>query len=309
MKETASAVASADDRATSGRTALAKVALAAAVVVCVGYLDYVTGPRWGFSLFYLAPVAWLAWQVNALWSFALALAAAVFWYLAEVPYYADTLPTFWNSLTRLVIYVGAAGFLRRIKKQRDDLRLLLRAETELARTDPLTGLANRLAFEHLLAREVLRAEHHRSHFALGYLDLDNFKRLNDRYGHDAGDQALKRAAESLKGALRRDDVAARLGGDEFAFICVDTPFDALALIAARILDSTQDVGDAFPEAELSASVGIVWIESAPPAAADLLKMADRLMYGVKRSGKGRVAIERFGERPSRRPPAPPPGSD
>ncbi|MCB9583879.1 MAG: GGDEF domain-containing protein [Polyangiaceae bacterium] len=298
MRELASAAESA-----GRQVAWAKVVLASAAVAAVGYVDYATGPRWGFSLFYLGPVAWLAWQVGARWSVALALAAAGSWYLAEAPYYTDTLPTLWNAFTRLVIYVGVALFLRRIKKQRDDLRLLLRAETELARTDPLTGLANRLAFEHLLGRELLRAEHHRTHFALGYLDLDNFKRLNDTYGHEAGDQALKHAAESLKAALRRDDVAARLGGDEFAFICVDTPFEALGPIAARILASTQEVGEAFPKAELSASVGIVWVESAPPEAAALLALADRVMYGVKRSGKGRVAIERFGERPSRRPPA------
>lgn len=291
------------------RTSLSTIVLAGGVVTLVGCLDYVTGPRWGFSLFYVAPVAWLAWQVGTRWSAALAVLAALYWYLAEIPYYSDNLPTLWNALTRLVIYVCAAVFLRRIKKQRDDLRTLLRAETALARTDPLTGLGNRLAFEHLLNREIVRAEHTGSHFAIGYLDLDNFKQLNDRYGHDAGDQALKRTAESLKNALRRDDGAARLGGDEFAFICVDTPFEALEPIAKRILTSTQEVGSSFPEANLSASVGVVWIESAPAEAADLLKLADRVMYGVKRGGKGRVAIERFGSRPSRRPPAPSPGLD
>ena len=275
-----------------------RIALAAVAVGAVGYLDYVTGPRWGFSLFYVAPIAWLAWQVGARWSLALALLAATLWYLAEAPYYDDRLPSLWNAFTRLVIFGGVAGFLQCIRRQRDDLRLLLRAETELARTDPLTGLSNRLAFEQALTRERLRAEHQHSHFALGFLDLDNFKQLNDRYGHDAGDQALKRTADSLRGALRRGDVAARLGGDEFAFICVDTPDEALEPIAERVLVGTQEVSTGFPEAQLSASIGVVWVEAAPPDAQALLRLADQVMYGVKHSGKGRVAIERCAQRSS-----------
>lgn len=157
--------------------------------------------------------------------------------------------------------------------------------------DPLTGLVNRAAFNDRVAQALTRVERKDSTLAVLFLDLDNFKTINDRWGHAAGDHVLITVAERLRECLRTTDAAARLGGDEFAILVEDIPDTAAAVqVAERVLDVLhQPLALEGQELYLGVSVGIAWSYEGQ-SVTDLLRHADSAMYSVKHTGKGCYAI-------------------
>ncbi len=169
-----------------------------------------------------------------------------------------------------------------IERKRMEKNLFLRANF-----DDLTGLANRAMLESRLAMALQRSERIGSVLALLYIDLDGFKRINDQYGHDAGDTVLKAVALRLQQALRAYDTPARLGGDEFAALLEDiaTPRD-VATIAQKLLAAiTAPIPYYRNQLHIGASVGIV-CSNAPVSQAEMLHHADAAMYRAKREGGG-----------------------
>jgi diguanylate cyclase (GGDEF)-like protein len=161
----------------------------------------------------------------------------------------------------------------------------------LAARDGLTGLYNRRSFDELLAQAVAREERSpRGGFALLMLDLDHFKKLNDTYGHPAGDAALRHAAQTLGLGLRKNDVIARYGGEEFAVILDGADLRQAGELAERVRDALARGGLVFEGARISvtASFGLaLWPGDGrePPA---LLAAADRALYAAKQAGRNRV---------------------
>ena len=159
----------------------------------------------------------------------------------------------------------------------------------LAQHDPLTGLANRRLLQEHLDRTLAGAARRNGVVAVLFIDLDGFKALNDKYGHDLGDWVLSEMAARLESALRRSDLAARIGGDEFAVILDDLKGvgDAQAM-AIRLLEalSLPCIRNELT-VQLGASIGIALNDSAEADAETLLRFADRAMYRAKREGKGR----------------------
>ena len=155
----------------------------------------------------------------------------------------------------------------------------------LALTDPLTGLRNRRAFE-----EGLTIAYEQAHpFSVVFIDLDGFKGVNDRLGHEAGDKALQHAAGAFLRAVRAVDTAARLGGDEFALLLPSADAASAERIAGRALEELRTVTHDHPEWKgLSASFGLATRQQASSAAA-LLERADKAMYRAKRAGGDRIA--------------------
>ena len=156
--------------------------------------------------------------------------------------------------------------------------------------DPLTGLANRALFSKLLARTLAAAARRERQTTVLYIDLDDFKRINDTLGHEAGDQLLVQVAQRLRASVRREDTPARLGGDELAVLAEDLSRREAADLALRLLADLEPpfrlAGQAIT---VGASVGIA--QSAPDETAeDLLRHADTAMYVAKTSGKGRFAF-------------------
>ncbi|MFN8524977.1 MAG: EAL domain-containing protein [Chloroflexota bacterium] len=158
--------------------------------------------------------------------------------------------------------------------------------------DPLTGLANRVLFRERVEHALKRIERSEGHVAVLFLDVDDFKTINDSVGHHAGDRLLLSVAERLRGCLRTADTAARLGGDEFAVLLEDAPDAAGAVLAAeRILEAVQRpimVGG--KEVPIRASVGIALNDREHHTADEILRDADVAMYAAKADGKGRYAI-------------------
>jgi diguanylate cyclase (GGDEF)-like protein len=154
--------------------------------------------------------------------------------------------------------------------------------------DPLTGLANRLLFmnrvDYVLKRRTGNA-------AVIYVDLDNFKPINDTYGHEAGDAVLKAAGERLVSSLRPSDTAARLGGDEFAVLLVDIPEEHIGVVADRIVGNlTKPIEFDGRELEVGASLGVASAASGALDADSLVRNADVAMYVAKHGGKGRLSV-------------------
>ena len=152
----------------------------------------------------------------------------------------------------------------------------------LANTDPLTGLFNRRRFQEALRYEVDRARRYGT-VSLMMIDLNWFKLLNDQYGHNAGDEALKTVAQLLRSRCRTTDICARLGGDEFAVILPQTGADGSAIVRQSILDLIEQTRLPWQgeELKLSLSVGIATLSGETPAPEDLMAAADAEMYGHK----------------------------
>ena len=158
--------------------------------------------------------------------------------------------------------------------------------------DPLTGLANRDLLLDRLAQALQRAERHKTHVAVLFLDLDNFKLINDSLGHTAGDHLLVDVGRRLTAQLRETDTAARFGGDEFVLVCDDLGDDKEAIhIADRVTSALRPpfkIDDR--EIYVTASVGIAVPSSSARAPDQLLQDADQAMYRAKRRGGGRFDV-------------------
>ena len=158
---------------------------------------------------------------------------------------------------------------------------------EAAFTDHLTGLANRRRFERQLEREVGRVERFGHPFTLLMLDIDSFKKLNDSFGHDAGDDAIRRLGKVLREGTRGIDMAARIGGEEFAVLLVETSKDGGFEVAERLRSAIKSLE--IPRAgSITASFGVAECPSDAQTAADILKAADVALYEAKRNGRDQV---------------------
>jgi diguanylate cyclase (GGDEF)-like protein len=162
---------------------------------------------------------------------------------------------------------------------------------EAAFTDHLTGLANRRRFERQLEREVARMERYGHAFSLLMIDIDSFKDLNDSFGHDAGDDAIRRLSKVLREGTRGIDLAARIGGEEFAVLLVETSKEGGFEVAERLRAAIKVLE--IPSARrITASFGVAECPTDAQTAADVLKAADVALYEAKRNGRDRVvAIE------------------
>ncbi len=153
--------------------------------------------------------------------------------------------------------------------------------------DTLTGLPNRALFEDRLAQSILYAHHHNECLALLFIDLDNFKQINDTLGHTVGDDVLKITAERLSGCIEKSDTLARLGGDEFTIILqnMHSPQD-IGKVARRLLDTLKPtVKIDKHDLHISASIGISLYPKDAQNEEDLLKFSDTAMYRAKEKGK------------------------
>jgi diguanylate cyclase (GGDEF)-like protein len=166
----------------------------------------------------------------------------------------------------------------------------LDAEISLSRRDTLTLLPNSRAFYEYAEILLAGAKRSRRPFTMAYIDLDNFKEVNDKYGHPQGDVALREAADVLRRATRSSDIAARLGGDEFALLLPDTGPEAAQTVLDRISKLLKETMRQH-EWPVTASIGAASFLQAPDTVDQAVQAADSIMYRVKEAGKGHVGIE------------------
>lgn len=186
-----------------------------------------------------------------------------------------------SILSVMVMVVGSSKVLSRTL-----------AELEYyAMHDPLTGLYNRRQFNNMLEYEIGRSERHEHEFSLLMLDLDDFKDINDSYGHPTGDDALGGVAEILREHIRKGDLAARVGGDEFAVILMETGRDGATTVAANLGRALREHVFTAPDGKyfhLTVSIGIATYPVDGKNETDLLAGSDVAMYRAKEMGKDSV---------------------
>lgn len=255
------------------------------LVAGIGFLDYLAKD---FSLLVLdlVPVALAAWFVGLWAGIAMSLASAASWLITDIietPSHSHFLVHYSNAAAQFIFFAVVAYFLLALKNS------LLR-ERELARRDPLTGSFNGRAFVELAWREINRARRYKHPFTFAYMDIDDFKHVNDRFGHAAGDDLLRTVADSIKANLRTVDTVSRLGGDEFAIVLPETGHEGAAVVMGRLrnllADTVQRKGW-----HATFSMGVVTYLSPPDTVDAMIKKSDLLMYEAKGAGKDMIKYE------------------
>lgn len=247
-----------------------------AAILILGIIDYATGAELAFSIFYLFPVGLAAWYLGWEAGAALSILSALAWYIADtlvrtVPYEDPIIPA-WNTGVRLMTFLIVTVLI-------NVLHTTLEREAINARIDPLTGAPNTRAFYEAAEVQISLLKRYQRPFSILYLDIDNFKQLNDTHGHSAGDSALKMVTLTLKQNLRTGDTVARLGGDEFAILLTEADARAAEIVSTRIQSTLRS------NLTLTCSIGALTCVVSPPSVDELIRKVDHLMYEAKRGGK------------------------
>lgn len=180
---------------------------------------------------------------------------------------------------------------QRVAERTADLERANEELTRLARHDPMTGLLNRRGFTERLRSALSHAERRRSPLAMVIVDADHFKRINDTFGHDAGDETLKRIAEALRVRLRESDVVARLGGEEFVLLLPDTSPESARLVADDIVATIAAI-EIPGVGRVTVSCGVSAVSLGLDDGTAALRHADEALYRAKAAGRNRaVAYE------------------
>lgn len=253
------------------------------LIILVGFCDYITGYEISFSIFYIIPISLVSWEFNRFWGVVTAFLSAIVWFYIEFnsnEIYSSYLIPIWNGIVRLIFFLIVSILLSRLKQSLD-------YEKRLARTDNLTGAVNGRFFYELLQIEMNRTQRYQNPLTIVYVDLDNFKMVNDKLGHAKGDQTLKIVVDYLTQHLRNSDTIARLGGDEFAILMRDTDQQCAKVSLARIQNGLLKEMK-FYELPISVSMGALTYNHSLISLDELIRIADNLMYEVKRDGKNGV---------------------
>jgi diguanylate cyclase (GGDEF)-like protein len=249
------------------------------LIAGVGVLDYLTGYELSFFVFYILPISMLAWKGRWLGLLGSAASAAV-WTFANVEAgltYSSTFVLCWNIIVRLLTFVILTLLISVLAESNARLE-------RVSRIDPLTGAANSRAFLELLNSEIERTRRYRRSFTLCYLDLDNFKSINDIFGHAVGDDVLRTFVSIVRGQIRSSDVIVRLGGDEFALLLPEADESAAHVVIDKIHAATKSSMNA-KGWHVTISAGSLTCLDSRRGAEELIKMADDLMYQAKAQGK------------------------
>jgi diguanylate cyclase (GGDEF)-like protein len=254
--------------------------------VCVPLLwffDTITGPDLSFLVFYFVPVLFATWFSGRRAGIIFSIMCAGAWFFSDVmshSSYSHPAVPYWNVAVKCGIFLITVELLFRLKKA-------LTREMELARKDELTGAANRRSFFESAQIEIDRTHRYKHPFTLAYFDCDDFKQINDTFGHVTGDKVLRIICATIINNIRSTDVLARLGGDEFALLLSETGYDQAHAVVeklnAMLLEklSKERIAATF-------SIGVVTFLRPPSSVDDLLKKTDAVMYSVKRDGKNTI---------------------
>lgn len=236
--------------------------------------------------FYAIPITLASWYGSRKSGILLTLFSALILVLTKVIFLQAPVssPTyFFESLAFILAYLGLAIIVT-------NFRNIHRVEVLAADTDDLTGISNSRSFYVELANELVRSHRYGHVFSLAYLDVDEFKHINDSQGHMEGDRLLIEVAKCLKTSLRKTDTAARLGGDEFACLFPETDRQK-AEIAFTSVSETLRKRMKEHGWDVTFSAGLVTFDTIPEDVKEAIKVADELMYSVKNGEKNNIAYK------------------
>lgn len=257
--------------------------IAIGTVLVLGFIDYFTGTEFSLSFFYLLPVAIMAWAGNKNSGLVFSVLCASVWLTTNL-LAGQILSTLfvgvWNTLIRFGFFATVAILLAELRHALDEERIL-------ANTDPLTGVLNRRSFNDIIEKKMIIAEVNKRPYTMVYIDLDNFKAVNDSLGHAVGDLVLRSVVDTTQKHIRNTDFLARLGGDEFAILLTDADQENARLIVERLQSSLLEEMKS-KEWGITFSIGVLTVMNMPESVDKLIQLTDTLMYRVKNSGRNAI---------------------
>lgn len=234
------------------------------------------------GILYVIPVLLAASYDGLGWGISFALATALLRFgvgIDQMPLETTLQVRILNEAAYLAVVGVAIAGLSQLRRTQAQLQLL-------ATHDPLTTVLNARAFASHVAQELGRNRRYGRPLALIYLDLDDFKKVNDAHGHATGDAVLRLVADAMRSAVRQADVVGRLGGDEFGVLMPETDGTLAHAVATRLAAGIRTVFRGTPS--VTASIGVVAVSGTEAGSDELLRKADQAMYEAKRAGKDRV---------------------
>ena len=264
------------------------ISMGLAFVALVGVKSLPMSAEVSYWIFYLIPVFLVTWfskrwvgiMISTICAFTLFIADISSW----ITYSHFTIP-YWSAIARL-------GSFLILTFTFSSLKSALKNEKEFSRMDSLTGVGNRRYFNELAEMEIHRSFRYKHPFTILYIDLDDFKIINDYFGHSKGDHVLRSVAQTIQKEIRSTDKIARLGGDEFVVLLPETGFEAAEVISSKIRRVSAEITqrEAWP---ITFSMGGVTFTGPPPKVDEILRISDGLMYAVKNSGKNGIKHEMY----------------
>ncbi len=276
--------------ARSGNAPILITASAFLLLLAVATLDArLADTRFSVLLFYLIPIAWAAWFAGQTPALVVAVFSACLRFgvesVEEINSGAARPELMWSIASELLFFLIFTGLLLKVHAQ-------LELERSLARSDGLTRLLNARAFEIAVSAERERLRRYGRVPSLIYFDLDNFKWVNDKMGHAAGDEVLQTIARVVSANIRQVDFAARLGGDEFALLLPETDREGACIVLERLQEKLLCAMQK-RDWPVTVSFGCISFHSPPASVNLMLQAADAAMYSAKNSGKNRIEVRIF----------------
>lgn len=257
----------------------------------IAWADFNTTPDARFSFLYLVPILVAGWWAGRAFALLCAVFSTAGVILNDVTFHSDGtgVVLLWNEFTRATTFAATAIVSQNLRRARDRLTREREEAFQLAIRDPLTGVYNRYFMREQLELLHSMAASYRRAYSVIALDLDGLKEVNDRFGHQAGDIALREFADDLRSSIRPGDIPVRIGGDEFLVVLPNTEVEDAVPIAERIVAAVR-VRDGAPRSVAGVSAGVAtW--RAGRDTGEVLAVADRLLYITKRGGGKSVTAE------------------
>lgn len=267
----------------------------ALAIAALGLAEGWVGSAPAFGLVYLPIVGAAAWFLGGV----PALVAVGVVALARALGGGVAGPVLATETVFLGVVAGAVAKIRADRRRTERFRTfvhgLLERQAKTARLDPLTEVMNRRGFFEQLYVELARWERGGPSFGVIYLDLDNFKQINDRHGHDRGDQLLCEVARRIEDNVKETDVAARIGGDEFVILCWNADAEVVRQVAERLHRRIDRLADQFDAVEFGISVGVACFDEPPGEVEEVVRRADAAMYEAKHSQHCQIVVWEAGD--------------
>jgi len=266
------------------------VVICFAVALTIGVIRYLTGPEWALSAFYLFPIILVTWKAGIGAGIFISFTSAISWLVADLMMgnvFSHAVIPYLNEAFRLFVFMVITCIIHK-------LRIALESQKELAGTDPLTSVANRRAFYDLANLELNKSLRYQTPISFLYLDIDNFKKVNDNFGHPTGDQLLRSVANTIENNIRAIDLIVRFGGDEFGILLAETDAESATQVVEKLkkklLELVLDNG--WP---VTFSTGVATFISPPSTIDEMIDTADAQMYFAKQNGKNRTRYKVIAE--------------
>lgn len=251
------------------------------LVMSVAVCDYKTAEDISFYVFYSLPLFLAAWFIGIWAGILVSFVSSLLWGFVDLKTSEHSLAILYLDTLLRLSFFAAVSLLISI------LHDAFEREKDSAHTDFLTGLPNRRTFIERFSTEIERAKRYNRPLTIAYIDLDNFKMLNDHYGHAVGDEALQKIAATLQEDIRKSDFVARMGGDEFLLYLPETNGTQAMSSLKHLQDSLNEVTKthALP---ITFSIGAITYAIPKSSAEEMIRTADRIMYSAKSAGKNRI---------------------